>query len=75
MTIDGIKYVVDSGFVKVRKYDPNKVLDILQIVPISKSSALQRAGRSGRQHRGKCFRLYTQDAYDHLQDFMIPVRH
>lgn len=42
ITIDGIKYVIDSGLVKIRKYNPNKDIESLVVVPISQSSALQR---------------------------------
>jgi HrpA-like RNA helicase len=40
--------VIDSGFMKIRVYDPEKMLDILTVVPVSKANALQRAGRAGR---------------------------
>jgi pre-mRNA-splicing factor ATP-dependent RNA helicase DHX16 len=42
VTIDGIKFVIDSGFAKIRQYNPSKALESLLITPISKSSALQR---------------------------------
>lgn len=48
VTISGLRYVVDSGFMKVRNYDPRKFIDVLAVVPISKANALQRAGRAGR---------------------------
>ncbi|KAL4246496.1 P-loop containing nucleoside triphosphate hydrolase [Abortiporus biennis] len=59
VTIDGIKYVVDSGFVKVRTYNPTTSLSSLVTVPISLASAIQRAGRAGRTMSGICYRLYT----------------
>jgi len=43
-----VRYVVDSGFMKIRTYDNLKLLDMLTIVPISKANAMQRAGRAGR---------------------------
>lgn len=48
VTIPGVRYVVDCGFMKVRAYDNQKLFDILTIVPVSKANALQRAGRAGR---------------------------
>lgn len=64
ITIDGIYYVVDPGFVKQNAYDPKLGMDSLVVVPISRASAQQRAGRAGRTGPGKCFRLYTQQAFD-----------
>lgn len=48
ITIAGLKYVIDTGFMKIRVYDPVKAIDMLTVVPISKANALQRAGRAGR---------------------------
>ncbi|KAJ2798467.1 hypothetical protein H4R21_003921 [Coemansia helicoidea] len=62
VTIDGVLYVVDCGFVKQRVLDLATGLDHLVTQPISKSSARQRAGRAGRTQPGKVFRLYTHEA-------------
>ena len=64
LTIDGIYYVVDSGFCKMKAFNPKIGMDSLVVVPISQSSALQRAGRAGRTGPGKCFRLYTYDCFN-----------
>ncbi|XP_039127210.1 pre-mRNA-splicing factor ATP-dependent RNA helicase DEAH1 isoform X2 [Dioscorea cayenensis subsp. rotundata] len=73
LTIDGIKYVVDPGFCKIKSYNPRTGMESLQINPISKASAMQRAGRSGRTGPGKCFRLYTAYNYHHdLEDNTVP---
>lgn len=64
ITIDGIRYVVDPGFVKEMWYDPRVGMDTLKVVPISKAAANQRMGRAGRTTPGKCLRLYTKDAFD-----------
>ncbi|KAK0575323.1 hypothetical protein LWI29_037233 [Acer saccharum] len=73
LTIDGIKYVVDPGFVKVKSYNPSTGMESLLISPISKASANQRAGRSGRTGPGKCFRLYTLDSYQkEMDDNTVP---
>lgn len=64
ITIDGIYYVIDPGFVKVNAYDPKLGMDSLVISPISQAQANQRAGRAGRTGPGKCYRLYTEEAYE-----------
>lgn len=63
LTIDGIVYVIDPGFSKQKVYNPRIRVESLLVSPISKASAQQRAGRAGRTRPGKCFRLYTQQAY------------
>ncbi|XVF08987.1 hypothetical protein REPUB_Repub07fG0051400 [Reevesia pubescens] len=63
LTIDGIKYVIDPGFCKMKSYNPRTGMESLLVTPISKASANQRAGRSGRTGPGKCFRLYTAYNY------------
>ncbi|KAG5513861.1 hypothetical protein PMAC_000483 [Pneumocystis sp. 'macacae'] len=63
ITIDGIYYVVDPGFVKLNSYDSKLGMDNLVITPISQAQARQRAGRAGRTGPGKCYRLYTESAY------------
>ena len=70
ITIDGIYYVVDPGFVKQNAYDPKLGMDSLVVTPISQAQAQQRAGRAGRTGPGKCFRLYTEAAY---QSEMLPT--
>ncbi|KAK4169675.1 ATP-dependent RNA helicase [Cladorrhinum sp. PSN259] len=70
ITIDHIYYVIDPGFVKQNAYDPKLGMDSLIITPISQAQANQRAGRAGRTGPGKCFRLYTEAAY---QSEMLPT--
>ncbi|XP_015869881.3 pre-mRNA-splicing factor ATP-dependent RNA helicase DEAH1 isoform X1 [Ziziphus jujuba] len=73
LTIDGIKYVIDPGFVKMKSYNPRTGMESLLVTPISKASAMQRAGRSGRTGPGKCFRLYTAYNYQcDLDDNTVP---
>ena len=69
LTIDGIYYVIDSGFCKQSMYNPKTGMDSLIIVPISKDSAKQRKGRAGRTGPGKCYRLYTKKQ---KRDEMLP---
>ncbi|KAI0562966.1 pre-mRNA splicing factor ATP-dependent RNA helicase PRP43 [Gracilaria domingensis] len=63
LTIDGVVYVVDSGFSKQKLYNPRVRVESLLVQGISRASAKQRAGRAGRTRPGKCFRLYTEDAF------------
>ena len=72
VTIDGIVYVIDCGFVKLRAFNPKTGIETLTATAISKSSATQRAGRAGRTKPGKCYRLYTQSAYESLPDSTVP---
>ncbi|KAK2080151.1 hypothetical protein QBZ16_000004 [Prototheca wickerhamii] len=70
LTIDGIYYVVDPGFSKQKVYNPKIGMDSLVVAPISQASARQRAGRAGRTGPGKCYRLYTEQAY---KNEMLPT--
>jgi len=63
LTVDGILYVVDSGFCKLKVYNPRIGMDALQVTPISQAAANQRSGRAGRTGPGHCYRLYTEHAY------------
>ncbi|KAG0366770.1 DEAH-box ATP-dependent RNA helicase prp22 [Gamsiella multidivaricata] len=63
ITIDGIYYVIDPGFVKQNAYDAKLGMDSLIVTPISQAQANQRKGRAGRTGPGKCYRLYTEAAY------------
>lgn len=64
ITINGVVYVVDPGFSKQKVYNPRIRVESLLVSPISKASARQRAGRAGRTRPGKCFRLYTEEAFE-----------
>uniref|UniRef100_W8BKG6 RNA helicase n=1 Tax=Ceratitis capitata TaxID=7213 RepID=W8BKG6_CERCA len=73
LTIDNIIYVIDPGFAKQNNFNSRTGMESLMVVPISKASANQRAGRAGRTAPGKCFRLYTAWAYKHeLEDNTVP---
>lgn len=88
LTINGIVYVIDPGqscfltpsldsvcpgFAKQKLYNPRARVESLLVSPISKASALQRAGRAGRTQPGKCYRLYTEQSFkDELQDQTHP---
>ncbi|KAJ3654984.1 hypothetical protein Zmor_014133 [Zophobas morio] len=73
LTIDNIIYVIDPGFAKQNHFNSRTGMESLIVVPISKASANQRAGRAGRVAAGKCFRLYTAWSYKHeLEDNTVP---
>ncbi|XP_050315289.1 pre-mRNA-splicing factor ATP-dependent RNA helicase DHX16 [Anthonomus grandis grandis] len=73
LTIDNIVYVIDPGFAKQNHFNSRTGMESLMVVPISKASANQRAGRAGRVAAGKCFRLYTAWSYKHeLEDNTVP---
>jgi len=63
LTVDGIMYVVDAGFSKLKVYNPRMRMDTLQITPVAQANASQRAGRAGRTGPGKAFHLYTERAF------------
>ncbi|XP_056696380.1 pre-mRNA-splicing factor ATP-dependent RNA helicase DEAH7-like [Spinacia oleracea] len=63
LTIDGIFYVIDTGYGKMKVYNPRMGMDALQVFPVSRAAADQRAGRAGRTGPGTCYRLYTESAY------------
>lgn len=60
LTIDGVRVVVDSGWARVKRFDPATGLDELRLEPISQASARQRAGRAGRTAPGVCYRLWDE---------------
>ncbi|KAI8835127.1 P-loop containing nucleoside triphosphate hydrolase protein [Chytridium lagenaria] len=63
LTVDGIMYVVDAGYSKLKVYNPKIGMDSLQVTPISQANANQRSGRAGRTGAGTCYRLYTEVAF------------
>jgi ATP-dependent RNA helicase DHX8/PRP22 len=72
LTINGIRYVVDTGLTKRRVYHPRSGVDELVVAPIAVSQATQRAGRAGREGPGKCFRLYCEDVMRSLEPHVTP---
>nr|XP_060639692.1 probable ATP-dependent RNA helicase DHX34 [Anolis sagrei ordinatus] len=72
VTIDGVRFVVDSGKVKELSYDPKAKLQRLQEFWISCASAEQRKGRAGRTGPGVCYRLYAESDYDAFAPYPVP---
>ncbi|XP_031480979.1 probable pre-mRNA-splicing factor ATP-dependent RNA helicase DEAH4 [Nymphaea colorata] len=73
LTVDGVVYVIDAGYVKQRQYNPSTGMYSLDVVKISRVQADQRSGRAGRTRPGKCFRLYPSSVYhEELLEATIP---
>jgi len=67
ITVQGIRYVVDGGYVKQSSYLPSSGMNTLQTQRISRVQATQRAGRAGRTGPGKCLRLYGQKEFELME--------
>ena len=63
LTVPGIRYVVDAGLARVKRYSYRNKVEQLQVEPIAQSAANQRAGRCGRVADGVCIRLYEEQDY------------
>lgn len=73
LTINGICYVIDTGFNKQKTYSAKSGMESLVVSPISQAAANQRAGRAGRTQPGKCFRLYTSFSFQNeLEPNTVP---
>ncbi|XP_052231826.1 pre-mRNA-splicing factor ATP-dependent RNA helicase PRP16-like isoform X2 [Dreissena polymorpha] len=73
LTVDGIMFVVDSGYCKLKVFNPKVGMDALQIFPISQANSNQRSGRAGRTGPGQAYRLYTARQYkDELLTTTVP---
>ncbi|CAL8084537.1 unnamed protein product [Calicophoron daubneyi] len=72
LTIPNIRYVVDSGKVKTKVYDPATGASRFEVVWVSQASAEQRAGRAGRVAPGHCYRLYSSQVFSEMKLFATP---
>lgn len=72
VTVPGVRFVVDCGKAKVKQFRTRLGLDSLLVKPISKSAAIQRKGRAGREAPGQCYRLYTEKDYLALDETNTP---
>jgi ATP-dependent helicase HrpA len=72
LTVPGIRYVIDSGLARVKRYSYRNKVEQLQIEPISQAAANQRAGRCGRVSDGICIRLYSEQDYQSRPKFTDP---
>ena len=72
LTIPGIKYVIDTGTVRISRYSYRTKVQRLPIEAISQASANQRKGRCGRVSDGVCIRLYSEDDFNNRPEFTDP---
>lgn len=72
LTIDGVKFVIDSGIARVKRYNVRNRVEQLLVEPISKASSKQRAGRAGRTSHGMCIRLFSEEEFDLRPEFSDP---
>lgn len=72
VTLPGIKFVIDTGVVKMKRYDPVTGLESLRVNKISQAQAWQRTGRAGRESEGICYRVYTSKEYDAFEKMTKP---
>ena len=72
LTVPGIRYVVDTGLARVKRYSYRNKVEQLQIEPVSQAAANQRAGRCGRVADGICVRLYAEDDFAKRPRFTDP---
>ncbi|MGA9343391.1 MAG: ATP-dependent RNA helicase HrpA, partial [Rhodanobacteraceae bacterium] len=72
LTVPRIRYVIDSGTARVKRYSPRRQLDRLQIEAISQAAADQRKGRCGRLGPGICYRLYSEEDFARRPSYTDP---
>jgi ATP-dependent helicase HrpA len=72
LTVPGIRYVVDTGLARIKRYSPRNKVEQLQVEKVAQSAAQQRAGRCGRVMDGICIRLYDEDDFNRRQPHTDP---
>ena len=72
LTVPRIRYVVDTGDARVKRYSYRNKVEMLRVEPISQAAAQQRAGRCGRVAEGVCIRLYSEDDFAKRPPFTDP---
>jgi ATP-dependent helicase HrpA len=72
LTVPGVRYVVDSGLARVKRYSYRNKVEQLRVESVSQASAKQRAGRCGRVASGVCVRLYAEDEFQRRPAFTDP---
>ena len=73
LTLDGIMYVIDCGYCKMKVFNPRIGMDALSVFPVSQANSNQRSGRAGRTGPGQCYRLYTERQYrEELLESSVP---
>lgn len=72
ITINGVRFVVDTGLVKQRSFVAKSGMEMLATESVSKAQAWQRTGRAGREAPGRCYRLFPEEKFDELPSRAIP---
>src|SRR5690606_32600143 len=72
LTVPGIRYVIDAGTARVKRYSFRQKVEQLQVEAISQAAANQRAGRCGRVADGICIRLYDEAGFNNRPRFTVP---
>ena len=72
LTIDGVQFVIDSGLINEKDFDPEIGLESLEVRRHAQSGCRQRAGRAGRTAPGTCYRLYGELDYEKREPFQKP---
>ena len=72
LTVPGIRYVIDTGLARVKRYSARAKVEQLHVENISQAAARQRAGRCGRVAAGVCIRLYAEDDFAQRPEFTDP---
>lgn len=72
ITLPGIKYIIDTGVVKMKNYEASTGLETLKVTKISQAQAWQRSGRAGRESEGFCYRTYTKNELELLEKMTKP---
>ncbi|MBI4755621.1 MAG: ATP-dependent RNA helicase HrpA [Betaproteobacteria bacterium] len=72
LTVPGVRYVIDTGLARVKRYSPRNKVEQLRVEPVSRAAASQRAGRCGRVQAGVCFRLYDEQDFQRRPEFTDP---
>ena len=72
LTVPGIRYVVDTGLARVKRYSYRNKVEMLRVESISQAAATQRAGRCGRVANGVCIRLYSEEDFARRPQYTDP---
>ncbi|MBI5222348.1 MAG: DEAD/DEAH box helicase [Candidatus Magasanikbacteria bacterium] len=72
VTIDGVRFVIDSGLIKQKEFNPDTGIEALLTKHHAKSGCEQRKGRAGRTAPGTCYRLYTEEEYNNREAYQTP---
>ncbi|HUR27496.1 MAG TPA: helicase-related protein, partial [Planctomycetota bacterium] len=72
LTVPGVRAVVDTGLARIASHDPGRGVDRLELAPISRASATQRAGRAGREGPGRVYRLWSPAADTLRREHELP---